>query len=176
MQKSRTQNSEDGTQKPEFRSRNSEGERSARRVAALPRLLLAVLAVLFSCQIRAESDAERAAKSGALYTLKNHRVLRLYGKDAKQRGFAHGYLLAEVIRDDLGVALQTLPNFSITKYEKTLLPWGRKHFEWDADAAAEMDGIFAGMAAKLGKDGLMSEALGRALTRDDIVGINVLAD
>lgn len=138
--------------------------------AIVPALLLVVSSAW------AQSAAERAAKAGALLTLKNHRVLRLSGAEARERGFARGYLLASEIREDLGAALQSLPNFSAQKFENSLLPWARQNFVWDADATAELDGLFEGLAAKLGEDGLQAQALGRALTRDDLVATNVLAD
>ena len=132
--------------------------------------------LLTAWQALGQSPAERAAKAGELLTLKNHRVLRLFGGETKERGFAHGYLLATEIRDDLDAALQSLPNFGAKKYERSLLPWSQRNFVWDEAAAAELDGLFEGLAEKLGPDGLQSRSLGRALTRADIVAINVLAD
>jgi hypothetical protein len=136
--------------------------------------LFLLIALVWSA--RAESSAERAAKAGEFVTLKNHRVLRLTGQDIKERGFAEGYLLAANIRDDIGAALKSLPNFDAQKFDRTLLPWAKRNFTWDADSVAELDGIFEGMRAKLGDDGLRSEPLARAMTRDDLVAINVLAD
>ncbi|MCY3019062.1 MAG: C45 family autoproteolytic acyltransferase/hydrolase [Planctomycetota bacterium] len=139
-------------------------------------VILCLLLLLPVAAVRAQSDGERAAKAGTLSTLKNLRVLRLSGGDVKERGFAHGYLLAADILDIFDAALGNLPNFNARRYETGLLPWSRKTFTWDADATAELDGIFAGMTAKLGPDGLQSSALNRALTREDLVAINVLAD
>ena len=137
--------------------------------------ILSVL-VLAAALVRAEQNAERAAKAGELVTLKNHRVLRLKGADMFERGFAEGYLLAEDLRDDFDAALESLPTFGANKYEAMLLPWSKKNFDWDADARTEFDGIFSGMSAKLGKAGMASKTLGRALTRDDVVAINTIAD
>jgi len=139
-------------------------------------LLLAFVLHFLACSAWAQSPAERAAKAGALLTVKNHRVLRLSGDDPRERGFAHGYLLAREIRDDCDAALQSLPNFGPQKFERNLAPWAQRNFVWDADATAELDGVFDGMQARLGADGLRSAALNRPLTRDDIVAINVLAD
>lgn len=124
----------------------------------------------------AQTAAERAAQAGELFTLHNQRVLRLFGREIKEQGFAHGYLLAAEIRDDLDAALQSLPGFGAQKYERSLLPWSRNNFVWDAAAAAELDGLFEGLSQKLGPDGSAVRSLGRALTRDDLAALNVLAD
>ena len=134
------------------------------------------MALVLVAAAHAQSDVERSAKAGELSSLKNHRVLHLFGADIKERGFAHGYLLAEDIRDDLDAALKSLPDFTAAKYERRLLPWSKSDFDWDADAVSELDGIFEGMKAKLGASGLQSQSLGRPLTRDDVQAINVLAD
>ena len=138
-------------------------------------LLLIACLILAGCTF-AQDAANRAHHAGELFSLKNHRVLRLHGPDIRERGFAHGYLLAEEIRDDLDAALKSLPMFDATKYETKLLPWAAKHFEWDNDAIQELDGIFEGMSGKLGKDGLVSKSLNRELTRQDLNALNVLAD
>jgi len=150
-------------------SRNRPRSRATPLVAAL---------LLFSAagQVWAQSPAERAAKAGELLTLKNHRVLRLSGNEVKERGYAHGYLLAAEIRNGIDAALCSLPNFDAKKYERSMLPWSQRSFVWDSAATAELDGIFEGLSEKLGSDGLKSSSLGRALTRDDIVAVNVLAD
>ena len=146
---------------------------AARRAPAALSLLLPLFIIHAAW---AQSPAERAANAGQLLTLKNHRVLRLYGGEAKERGFAHGYLLAAEIRDDLDAALCSLPNFGAQRYERGLLPWAQRNFVWDSAAAAELEGLFEGLSEKLGPDGLRSRSLGRALGREDIVAINVLAD
>jgi hypothetical protein len=139
-------------------------------------LALLLLLALRSAFAATDANLSRAALAGELVNLKNHRVLRLSGNDMTERGFAEGYLLAADIRDDLDAAIQSLPTFSAAKFETKVAPWARKTFVWDADARAELDGIFQGMSAKLGAEGLKSKALGRALTRDDIVAMNVIAD
>jgi hypothetical protein len=138
--------------------------------------LISVLILIAAPLVLAETPAERAAKAGELVTIKKHRVLRVFGNDIKERGFAHGYLLAEEIRDDSDSALNSLPNFSARQYETSLLPWASEKFAWDKDAVVEMDGIFEGMQARLGKEGLKSKTLGRALRREDLYAINTIAD
>ncbi|HYF50464.1 MAG TPA: C45 family autoproteolytic acyltransferase/hydrolase [Planctomycetota bacterium] len=137
---------------------------------------LLLTAFLLSHCAFAETPAERAAKAGELHTIKQHRVLRLFGNDVKERGFAHGYLLAEEIVEDLDSALKSLPFFGDKKYEARLLPWATEKFVWDADATAELDGIFEGMEAKLGSAGAVSKVLGRPMTRKDLNAMNAIAD
>ena len=137
---------------------------------------LLVVSIVLSAPVLAQSAAERAANAGELLTVKNFQVLRLHGANIKERGFAHGYLLAEQVRNDLEGSLNSLPYFSAKKFTDRLVPWSKDHFEWDADSRAELDGIYEGMLARLGVDGMHSKTLGRALTRDDLTGINVIAD
>jgi len=137
-------------------------------------LLLAVM--LSHCAARAETPAERAAKSATISELRGHRVLRLTGNDITERGFAQGYLLAQELILELESAIQSLPGVSVEQYNNHFIPWSKSNFAWDADAVAEMDGVYAGMLARLGTDGLKSKVIGRVLTRDDVSGINALAD
>ncbi len=143
------------------------------RDAALTLLIAGALATQCAAL---ESPAERAAKSGALTELHSHRVLHLTGGDIGERGFAQGYLFAAEFIGELEAAIQSLPGITLDRYNTDFLPWSKANFAWDADANAEFDGLYAGMLAKLGKDGLVSKFLGRALTRDDVVGMNTLAD
>jgi len=135
-----------------------------------------IIGVTSFVSVRGEDAAARAARAGELTVVKNQRVLHLRGNDVKERGFAHGYFLAEQIRDDIDASLISLPNFSPQKFENRLEPWAAAKFEWDADSAAELDGVFEGMAARLGDSGLQSKSMGRAYTRKDLAAINVLAD
>lgn len=136
----------------------------------------AAIALFFCAIAQAQDAAERAKKSGELLTLKNQRVLKLFGPSLKERGFAHGYLLAEDIRDDLDGALTSLPKFGAARYETKLIPFARDKFVWDADIKEELEGIFEGMTAKLGKEGMVSAVLKRPLKFEDTLAMNALAD
>jgi hypothetical protein len=137
----------------------------------------ALTVLLFTAlSLHAEDAAARAARAGELKVIKNQRVLFLRGDDVKERGFAHGYFLADQIRDDIDSALISLPNFSPQKFETRMLPWANSKFDWDTDASAELDGVFDGMAARLGESGIQSASLKRPFTRKDLAAINVLAD
>ncbi len=147
--------------------------------SAKRRLVLALQATLllaFVAGAHAEDGASRAAKAGALATVNGQRVLHIYGGDIKERGFAHGYLLAEQIRDDFDAAMKSLPYFSGQKFETMLVPFAQSRFEWDADSTAELDGIYEGMLARLGDAGMKSAVLERPYNRKDIAAINVIAD
>jgi hypothetical protein len=140
------------------------------------RYLSALLLTILACSIHAQSDLERAAKAGEFVTINNVRVLRLYGDSIKERGFANGYYLAEEIRDNVDEAIKTLPYFNANKFDDTLSQWAQDCFVWDADATAELDGIYEGMLAKLGADSIKSPLLKRALVRRDLNAINAIAD
>ncbi|MBI3830122.1 MAG: hypothetical protein HY291_11430 [Planctomycetes bacterium] len=142
------------------------------------RLFLATLALglLAAQSLYAQTAAERAAEAGELVTLKGQKVLRLYGEDAKERGFAHGYYLASGIVEAMDDALKSLPFFTVEKFEKRLIPWSKDHFQWDAASVREFEGVFEGLCAKLSEKERVCPALGRAVTLDDIYAINVIAD
>ncbi len=77
---------------------------------------------------------------------------------------------------ELESALKSLPGVTVEQYNDHFIPWAMANFKWDDDANAEMDGLYEGMIAKLGVEGMRSKVLGRVTTRQDIVGINALAD
>lgn len=138
---------------------------------AVPCLLL-----LLSRSAAGETAAERAVKAGKLTKEKRCTVLKLYGNDVKERGFAHGWLLADRIIDSLDDALRSLPLFSKRKYETNLLGWAHERFHWDSEIEAELEGLFEGMRAKLGDKALRSAVLERKLTKKDLYAINTIAD
>jgi hypothetical protein len=146
------------------------------RLNRVPVLLLLVIAFAISSEVHAESPAERAAKAGALSEMHGHRVLRLYGNDVTERGYAQGYLLASELIMELESAIQSLPGVTVEQYNDHFIPWSKANFKWDADAEAEMDGVYAGMIARIGIDGMKSKVVGRTMTRDDVSGVNALAD
>jgi hypothetical protein len=147
-----------------------------RKPRSLAIALQAIFCTALMFQAPAQDAAARAASAGQLSAVNGQRTLHLYGSDVKERGFAHGYFLAEQIRDDFDAALTSLPMFGPQKFEAKLLPWEQSHFEWDADSTAELDGVYEGMLARLGADGMKSKVLERAYTRKDIAAVNVIAD
>lgn len=139
-------------------------------------LPLLVCCALVSAALQAQTSAERAAAAGELAVYKNHRVLRLYGEHARERGFAHGYLLADKIIESMDDALKSLPFFTAEKFEKRLSPWAKQNFLWDEDAKQELEGMFEGLCAKLNEQERVCPVLARAVTLDDLYAINVIAD
>ena len=138
--------------------------------------VMAAIFLLVQASWCAETAAARAAKAGELVTLKHHKILRLFGKDIKERGFAHGYLLAAEIRDCMEDALKSLPLFSAEKFAEQVAPWAKKNFVWDESAKLELEGLFQGVRARLSDTELVCPVLKRAMTLDDLYGINVIAD
>ncbi len=139
---------------------------------------LAVMGLMLvtAVSVYAQTPEARAAKAGAWMRRNPYAVLRLYGDNIKERGFAHGWHLGERIMECLDDALKSLPFFTQKKYETRLLPWSAANFFWDAEITAELDGVFEGMQARLGEEGLRSAQLGRKVTRADLNAINAIAD
>jgi hypothetical protein len=117
----------------------------------------------------------RAARAGELREVKGLRVLRLFGPSLRERGFAHGFFLAPVFIESLDEALCTLPGLTPRVYEEQLLPWSKQHFA-DAGQDEELQGLYAGLLARLGREKLRSAQLGREVTLQDLGALNVLAD
>ncbi|HLX64418.1 MAG TPA: C45 family autoproteolytic acyltransferase/hydrolase [Planctomycetota bacterium] len=158
---------------PVFRGAHARSRPTAWCDACVALMLVSALA---SVTARAESPDERAARAATITTVNNQRVLRLRGESMGERGFAVGYLFANEMIAELETAIQSLPGVTVKLYNTDFLPWSKKNFAWDADAKEELDGLYAGMLARVGQDGMKSKVIGRVLTRDDLVGINTLAD
>jgi hypothetical protein len=125
--------------------------------------------------VAAKAEA-RAAAAGQLVIIKRQKVLRLFGPDAKERGFAHGYLLGDEFMACIADAFASLPFFTKEKHNTRLRPWAIHCFVWDAEARAEIEGLYEGLCARVGKKGLHSAFLGRALEQEDLYAVNVIAD
>jgi len=137
-------------------------------------VLLAVAGT--SADLFAQTAAERAAASGELVKVRRQRVLRLFGPDIRERGFAHGYLLGDEFMACMVDAFNSLPFFTAEKFETRLRPWALQRFVWDDEARAEIDGLYEGLVARVGKEGLQCAFLKRALERQDLYAVNVIAD
>jgi hypothetical protein len=61
-------------------------------------------------------------------------------------------------------------------FERQLRPWATKKLVWDPAAVAELEGLFAGMRARCGPQGLLCRPLARALTLEDLYAANAVAD
>ena len=120
--------------------------------------------------------AEPPQVSGKLETVDGLRVLTVWGSDY-ERGFAHGYLLAGEITDFAGkVLVDPLVVASKEVYEQKVRTGVVGAFDFDPRYEQELQGLLAGIIAKLGQDGTHQKDLGRAVTLDDLKAANTLAD
>ncbi|MBK8914688.1 MAG: hypothetical protein IPM64_08845 [Phycisphaerales bacterium] len=102
-------------------------------------------------------------------------VIEVWGTPC-EAGFAQGYLLAPAlvsVFDDfvLSPAISRSPEV----YEEVIRPAVRRSFVWSDAVLAEMEGILAGAAARLGA-APHSRVLNRAMVREDLEVANTLAD
>ena len=120
--------------------------------------------------------AEPPQVSGKLETVDGLRGLTVWGSDY-ERGFAHGYLLASEITDFAGkVLVDPLVVASKEVYEQKVRTGVVGAFDFDPRYEQELQGLLAGIIAKLGQDGTHQKDLGRAVTLDDLKAANTLAD
>jgi len=112
--------------------------------------------------------------NGTLSEIDGLPVLRVWGTP-KERGFAHGYLLADTIKAMANSFLAEGPlGGSLERYTKEMLP-KLKRMKIDPAYEAEMHGILAGMESRLGGP-VEVEFLGRPLKYEDILAINCTGD
>jgi hypothetical protein len=113
--------------------------------------------------------------NGTLTEIEGLTVLRVWGTPA-ERGFAHGYLMAEQIATVMDQYLRDGPlgQGSIEHYEKHTLP-RIAMMKIDPVHEAEMRGILEGTEARLGGP-VQMPILGRTLRYEDIVAVNCTGD
>jgi hypothetical protein len=139
-------------------------------------VLLLVTAGFLTGPLAARTAPERASTAGELVKLKRQNVLRLFGPGIKERGFAHGYLLADEFMACISDAFASLPLFTLEKYEGRLKPWAVQRFVWDADIRVELAGLYEGLVERLGAENLQVAFLKRKLEPEDLFAVNVIAD
>lgn len=115
------------------------------------------------------------ALSGRFLDHEGQRVLVLWGS-AQERGFAQGYLLAERIVAGLSHDLETVMKPFLPQYEALVTKLIVPRFAFSDEERAEMEGLYAGMLARLGTEGLMLKDLGRAATLVDLQALNTFGD
>lgn len=122
------------------------------------------------------ADSPNSDLHGRLQTVQGVPVLRVWGT-ARQRGFAHGYLLANEIRQLL---LDYLDQKNISggpeAYEKLSLPAARTLLAVRPIHQREMAGIAEGVVARLGREGAMLPPLKRPIEYADILAFNAASD
>jgi hypothetical protein len=116
------------------------------------------------------------ALCGELTSVGEIRVLRVWGT-ARERGFAHGYLLADDIKRLFESFLaDTRFSGGPKLYNDVSLPMAAALMSPRPIHQREMEGIVEGMRAKLGAAGATIAALGRPLEYRDILAVNCLSD
>ena len=144
----------------------------------LPAVLL--VALLVAAPLFAK-DADTAAPkaepkiTGRFDETHGQRILTLWGTP-RERGFAHGYLMAERILEglehDLGGVLRPMLPLYKTLVKNVVVP----RFKFSADETAELEGLMEGIKARLPKEKLTLAALGREVDLTDLKALNTFGD
>jgi len=117
----------------------------------------------------------RRPAPGPVKTIRGLRVLVLDGTPREQ-GFTQGYHLAADIMAGGQHYISTLPVLRSPALRDSLLKLGSASFLRPERYHEEIRGIFEGMKARLGEDGLHLPALGRKITVDDLWALNTSPD
>ena len=143
-----------------------------RKVHVIVRALL-LLSFTATAALAEGPPAEKV--NGALAEIEGLSVLRVWGTP-QERGYAHGYLMAEQIVSVLDQYLKDGPlgQGSIERYEQQTPP-KLARMKIDPSYEAEMLAILEGIEARLGGPAEMS-ILGRPLRYEDIVAVNCTGD
>ncbi|MFQ5430375.1 MAG: C45 family autoproteolytic acyltransferase/hydrolase [Phycisphaerae bacterium] len=145
--------------------------RCTRSRAACLTLILAIVLVPGGLRAAAPPPTD---VNGRLFEVQKVRVLRIWGTP-RQRGYAHGYLLA---KDIIGVlqcfVSKTSLSGGVAGYEQAM-QFTARAMEIAPAYEAELRGILAGVEARLGKRTIVP-ALQRKLRYEDLVTINCIPD
>jgi hypothetical protein len=124
----------------------------------------------------APAAAAQPVVTGSLETIDGVRVLRVWGKPA-ERGYAHGYLLAEDIMAMVSEALLHPKYFpEVQAYESVVRERMIRLMAFQRDRRQELEGVLAGMKARLSEQQLQLPRVDRAVLLDDLVALNTFAD
>ncbi len=151
------------------------------RLTCLTVLLLASLPLLPQAAApRPDSNSNLPVLlRGSLEVVEGQRRLYLWGTP-RERGFAHGYLLASDImrsvNDDFAWLLERMPGVGTLLYSNVLLKTVVPNFVWTKEELEEIAGLLAGIEAKLPADQREVKALKRALTLEDLKAANTAGD
>lgn len=111
----------------------------------------------------------RSTEHGDLRQIRGYPVLQLRG-DARQRGLAHGRLVARQILDFFEFYVLEDKFRNASTYQGQFAPFLESHFSYPKDFLAEADGVIEGM--KKSGVSLRIPVLGRDFTRTDLFAIN----
>ena len=115
----------------------------------------------------------RTVEHGALRILKGLPVLQLQGT-ARERGFAHGFLVGKQIVDFFEFYVLEDSWQSAARYQAEFVPFLQSHFDYDPEYLVEVDAVVEGMSAS-GMD-MRVEWLGRDFQRVDLLAINAYVE
>lgn len=142
-------------------------------------LLLLPLGSAWAEEATAPTKVKAAAKpvlTGRYEVQDGHRVLTLWGTP-RERGFAQGYLLAEQIVSGVERDFERIMNARFKKLYNTLLTkMVIPRFQFSKRESAELEGLFAGVKAKLPAERLTIPALDRAFELVDLKALNTFGD
>jgi len=138
-------------------------------------LLVAVFALVGGAVALAALARLSRPEPGPVKTIRGLRVLVLDGTPREQ-GFTQGYHLAADIMAGGQHYISTLPVLRSPALRDSLLKMGSASFLRPPRYHEEICGIFDGMKARLGEDGLHLPALGRKITVDDLWALNTSPD
>ncbi len=113
--------------------------------------------------------SDRVVEHGSFTRLKGIPVVRLHG-DARQRGFAHGQLLAAQIVDFFRNYILEDKLRSARAYRDGFEPFLESHFTWPEAFRVECEAVIAGMRASGAP--LAVPELGREFSLTDLYAIN----
>lgn len=137
--------------------------------------LCTTLVVLLLAQVAAGAGttADREVR-GTLTEIEGVRVVHLWGSP-RDRGFAHGYLLAsDIVRLLDGYLGGGKVDGRVLSYQSLALPM-TKLMRLSPTHEVELQGVLAGIEARLGAPAQVP-ALGRTLGYEDLVAINCIPD
>ncbi len=118
----------------------------------------------------------QVAVTGRYEAKEGRRVLTLWGTP-RERGFAQGYLLAEQVVAGVERDFKRImnPRFKLL-YKGLLTTMVIPRFQFDKRELEELDGLMAGVLARLPKEKLVIEALGRPFKLVDLKALNTFGD
>ncbi len=143
-----------------------------------PRLAKIAVGLLLICACCSATVADPTVQqvSGKIEVVDGLRILRVWGDDF-QRGYAHGFLLADDILSLLNAALasqKVLPDPAA--WDQRILPFVAERFTFTDRQTAELEAMLQGIRAARAEKGLRIDAIGRDLSRADLEAMNTFAD
>ncbi len=138
--------------------------------------MLIALFVSLTVAVPARAGQPTREVTGSLETQDGVRVLRVWGRPF-DCGYAHGYLLGDtIIRlfEDVIFDPRVMPDTRI--YEAIIRRGLLPRMLMTTDERDELEGMMAGIADRVGSNGLLLERVGRKLDVDDLKAVNTLAD